>query len=166
MVATGSPVIGNPLNGKSSYWLALRTAVKASVYPSGVIATAADSSSTVPVVMSDGTVNVTQYVTTQPGGRAGGTALYCHLWAPTVAAVGKCLVWLGGHIQTQKWYTDGGYCNPDGASIIRRMHARGWHVLAVDMPSYGMQPIPATVVLNSTPPVQIPVLVANGMTYR
>ena len=89
-----------------------------------------------------------------PGGRSGATAspAYADLAIPTAAAVGKCMVFLGGHGsgESEAWWKTT-YCASDGSSIIRRMLARGWHVLCVDMPDYGVQPQPQIVYSAGSP---------------
>ena len=145
-----SPIIGSRLNNNAAWWLALRAACKASVYTAGaVIATEADTTAEWEYDLPTGCDSITRYVTNEPGGRSGGSVAYADFCFPLATPVNKCLVFLGGHIQATTW--DAFYCNADGSSIILRMLAAGWHVLAVDEPGYGRQPHPQIVVLNGTP---------------
>jgi hypothetical protein len=149
----GSGILGgqDPL-----YWAQRRKKVRDHVYPSGLPTSLVDSTATNPFSPSllPGCSHVRRYVVDEPGGRSGGSPLYADLCAPTVPAVGKCLVFMAGHIQTLEgnpmpWRD--AYALNDGTSPILRMLARGWHVLAMDMPGLGDQPVDQVVVIGGSP---------------
>lgn len=93
-----------------------------------------------------GASHMHRYTITNPGGRTGGSVAYGHLLTPTIAPVGKLLVWLAGH-STTGWSNY--YGQDDGTSILTRMLARGWHVLGFDLPNYGYNPTQAVVINGS-----------------
>jgi len=97
--------------------------------------------------MPTGCASITKLSFNSPGGRSGGTPATAHVCVPTAAPIRKALVFLGGHSVTG-WNVF--YCNADGSSVILRMLARGWHVICVDMPNYGIQDT-QRVVVNGTP---------------
>lgn len=121
------------------------------VYPSGTIATAPDTV-TANFTLTHGSkpteaASITRCSCSSPGGRVG-DALVADILAPTATAVGKCLVFFSGHNQAAEGWAGSLYCGTDGSSVIRRVLASGWHVLASDMPAYGQQGSPFHVTLG------------------
>ena len=130
----------------AAYLNARLTAALAAVYPGGALTSLVDTvePAWAGVAAPSGCASITRYTVTNPGGRSGGTAIYAHLLNPSAAALGKCVVWNAGHVG---WWDT--YCTSTEANVIPQLLAAGYHVLAVDMPNYGLQPQQA-VVLNGS----------------
>ena len=141
---------GNGIFGGQSpqYWANRRSRVRSNIYPDGPLTTLPDSSEVNPFApLPAGCSQIVRYVTDAPGGRTGGTALQADLAIPSVAPVGKCLVFMCGH-SLGTWVDS--YCLTDGSSVILRMLACGWYVLCLDLPGLGFQPTPQVVVINGS----------------
>lgn len=141
----------------ASYWTGKRAAALAAIYPSGVPATYPDTTTPnwdqTPMWVKPlaGLASVTRYTVTNAGGRSGGTPIYAHLLLPSAPFAGRCLVFHAGHgddTQLHGGWSSLDYVASDGSSVILRMLARGWLVLAVDLPNYGLQPLPQAAVIN------------------
>lgn len=162
-----SPYIADARNNNPDFWAAKRMAVLAAVYPDGALTGFPDvieenwGATAVPGVIDTefgdieipGLASITRYTLTNSGGRSGGTPSYCHFLIPMATPVNKCLLFHAGHGTAESaWHGWSGtaYIGDISYSFILRMLARGWHVLAVDLPNYGLQPKPQTAVVNGS----------------
>lgn len=148
----GSGILGGQ---NQTYWTGRRNRVKAIIYPSGPLTTLPDSSVSDPFDLLPGCAQSIRHVIDAPGGRTGGTALYTTLLIPSATPVGRCFIFMAGHHNETSWRTS--YAITDGSSSILRMLARGWHVLAMDMPGLGEQPRPQSVVIGGSATTPDPV---------
>lgn len=132
----------------AAYWTNARSRVMSAIYPAGL-----PSSLPVVVVETDfappsGAAGVWRGTIADAGGRAGGSEIRVWIASPTVAPLGKCVVFGAGHLAAG-W--DISYTNPDPgqAGIISAILAAGYHVLVADLPNYGRQ-IQQKAVVNGT----------------
>lgn len=130
----------------SATWASGLSDALAAIYPSGVLASLADvvENEWAGVTPPSGCASITRHTISEPGGRAGGSVVYSHVLLPDAVARGQCVVVLPGH---SPWLDD--YCSANQGNLIPLLLAAGYHVLAVDMPNYGLQPLQA-VVINGT----------------
>jgi pimeloyl-ACP methyl ester carboxylesterase len=141
-----------PTNDASGYWLGMRAAVAATVYPS-VIPSKTPTVSASPVAPPTGASSVVRLAFSDPGGRTGGTEARADWCLPSAARISRVVLFAGGHIQGSSWYDY--YCLLDGSSIPLALLAAGCDVIMLDMPAYGINPQPQIVVINGGP-VSVP----------
>lgn len=152
MVPAVSAYLIDARHSNPTYWAAKREACLAAVYPT-TPALEVTKEMWTHARLADVPLSASwRYVCAEPGGRSGGSVAYVHRLDPiTPAASPRCLVFHAGHGYNDPVY--GGwsgslYMGDDGSSVVRRMLSRGWYVLAVDLPNYGLQPLPQSAIIN------------------
>jgi pimeloyl-ACP methyl ester carboxylesterase len=136
----------DPSNDPAGFWLGLRSAVAATIYPDG-IPTKAATISVSPVEPPTGASSVVRMAFADPGGRTGGTEARADWVSPIAARCGRIVTFVCGHNFGGSW-PDTIYCDDDGSSIPLRLLADGCDVIMLDMPAYGINPIPQVVVID------------------
>lgn len=146
MIGITSPTLAVRYN-TPSYWTAGRAAIMAAVYPDGALTSLVDvvEPEWAGISLPSGCASITRYTVTEPGGRSGGSGAYVHRLNPTAAALEKCVIFCAGHVTA--WNVE--YCSSTDGNIIPALLAAGYHVLAVDLPNFGLQPLQAVVINGS-----------------
>jgi pimeloyl-ACP methyl ester carboxylesterase len=155
MMPLVSPWKNNSFGDGSIDWAAYQAAIISAVYPSGVIATGADTVED-PFTLANTPAEaskVIRYTVADPGGRSGGSPLYTWRLPPVAARTGELLIFNCGHL-ADAW-TSSYYCAADGTSIIRRALAAGMDVLVTNPPAYGLQPDPQVINIVDAGPTEV-----------
>lgn len=126
---------------------ALRAAATAVLYPGGLLTTGADATDDVTAsrTLPTGCAAVKRYTFNNNGGRAGGTPMYAEVLEPE-DPIGVVMLFCDGH-RLSPYDTD----VDEHLPILADAMAAGIHVIVQEMPQYGRNPDPATVVIDGVP---------------